>query len=140
MGKRRKARERALQYLYRLDLLPTEPRLIPEELNTLTTENGNTIDQPFAEDLISGVIANLPQIDGLIQGAAERWEIGRMAMIDKTILRIGVYEILCHKETDTAVIINEALEIAKRYSTADSASFINGILDKIARQERRGGD
>jgi N utilization substance protein B len=138
MGKRRKARERVLQCLYRLDLIPASAEQLSETLRALSDIDNKTIDLPFAEDLINGVIANLQQIDGLIQRAAEHWDIDRIAMIDKAILRIGVYEILYHKDTDTPVIINEALEIAKRYSTADSTSFINGVLDRIARQQRQG--
>lgn len=139
MGKRRKARECALQFLYRLDFIPGDAGQVSEGFKSFIDDHScqEGIDLPFAEDLIKGTVESLSEIDGLIQRAAQRWNIDRMAMIDKTILRIGIYELLRYPQTDSAVIINEALEIAKRYSTAESSSFINGILDRIARQNRK---
>lgn len=91
----------------------------------------------FSEEIISGTIKNLVKIDSIIQKVAEKWKISRMATIDRNIMRFSVYELLFRQDIPDAVTINEALEIAKKYSTADSASFINGILDKIARDSSK---
>ena len=85
----------------------------------------------FARRLADGVIARQIEIDSLIQKYAENWEISRMAAIDRGILRMAAYEILHENDTPINVIINEALEIAKKYSTGESSKFVNGILDKI---------
>src|SRR5207302_7709840 len=81
--------------------------------------------------LIDGVHANQPRIDALISEVAENWRLDRMAAIDRNILRLGAYEMLYCPEVPTKVAINEALELAKRYSTAQSSRFVNGILDRL---------
>jgi N utilization substance protein B len=86
----------------------------------------------FAEELVSGTISNLVKIDKIIQESAEHWKVDRMAAVDRNILRFAVYEILYRNDIPPAVTINEALEIAKKYSSSDSVPFINGLLDKIA--------
>lgn len=139
MGRRRVAREYALQFLYGLDFISAQEESqgsIQEYLASHSSEQASVLS--FAEVIIRGVCAMLSDIDALIQRVAEKWDIDRMAVIDKAILRIAIYELLDQPTTPTAVIINEAIEIAKKYSTADSASFINGILDKIAREKRKG--
>lgn len=88
----------------------------------------------FTEDIITGTLKHLGELDPLLQKVAEKWALSRMASIDRNILRFAAYEILHRKDIPDAVTINEALEIAKKYSTADSASFINGILDKVAKE------
>jgi N utilization substance protein B len=88
----------------------------------------------FAESLVNGTLEHLNQIDELISQQAINWRLARMAMVDRNILRFSTYEILYRDDIPMKVSINEALEIAKKYSTPESASFINGILDKIAHQ------
>jgi N utilization substance protein B len=85
----------------------------------------------FAEGLVAGIQANQPRIDDLISGVAENWRLDRMAAIDRNILRLGAYEMLFCPEVPVKVAINESLELAKRYSTAQSSRFVNGILDRL---------
>jgi len=140
--KRRNAREYALQFLYQIDFLEVgaSEHALRDTLGTfwagVTEKDGDV--RAFTEDLILGTIGNLTPIDREIQRAADKWDLGRMASVDRTILRIGAYELLYRPEIPGAVSINEASEIAKKYSTADSASFINGLLDRIAREVRSG--
>jgi N utilization substance protein B len=133
--KRRKSREYALQFLYRTEFIPREEHPIKDDLKTFweTAEEANSDVRAFAEDLIEGAVSKRSEIDNLIQTAAEKWALLRMAAVDRNILRLATYEILYRKDIPPAVTIDEALEIAKKYSTAESASFINGILDRIAK-------
>jgi transcription antitermination factor NusB len=85
----------------------------------------------FAMELFDSTILHLPDIDALVAEAAQNWQLKRMAAIDRAVLRMAVDELLYHKEIPPKVVINEALELAKRYSTAASGSFVNGILDRI---------
>ena len=129
MTKRSKGREVALQVLYQLEqnagVNPDELRLFVER--RLRDEKV----REYAEVLISGVRKHLVEIDGLISQAAENWRIDRMAAIDRNILRIGAFEIIHRTEIPRKVAINEALELAKRYSTAHSSRFVNGVLDRL---------
>ena len=140
--KRRNAREYAIQFLYQIDFLEVgaSEHALRDTLGTfwagVTEKDGDV--RAFTEDLILGTIGNLTPIDREIQRAADKWDLGRMASVDRTILRIGAYELLYRPDIPGAVSINEAIEIAKKYSTADSASFINGLLDRIAREVRSG--
>ena len=92
-----------------------------------------TASRLFAENLVKGVMEHRAVLDRKIADAAKNWSLGRMSPVDLTILRIGSYELLYHPEIPVQVSINEAIEIAKRYGTKDSPSFVNGLLDKIAR-------
>jgi N utilization substance protein B len=138
--KRRKAREYALQFLYGIDLVALEPEAQKkydlfrglDEFWKGTDESDPDVKK-FAEDLIKGVIKHLDDINPLIQKAVDKWKLLRMAAIDRNIIRVAVYEILFRDDIPDAVSINEALEIAKRFSTAESAAFINGILDRISK-------
>jgi N utilization substance protein B len=140
--KRRKAREYALQFLYRIDFVTQDSKLKNQEsgrrdsleLFWSDTDEKDPDTKAFAENIISGTIKNLKKIDTLIQKVAEKWKISRMASIDRNILRFAIYELLFRNDIPNAVTINEALEIAKKYSTSESAAFINGILDKIAKE------
>ncbi len=139
--KRRKAREYVLQFLYATDFNQISksgnPNEHKEKLKAFWQENQEKDKEiiAFAEDIILGTLGKCQRIDSIIQSIAENWTILRMAAIDRNILRFATYEILFKKDIPTAVTINEAIEIAKVYSTLESASFINGILDKIAKDE-----
>ncbi len=103
------------------------------ELTELKAEH--QVDVPnFANRLVSGVINHLAAIDLLISRHTEHWRISRMAVVDRNILRLAVYEFLHEPETPRAVVINEAIEIARRFSTPEATQFINGILDAIKRE------
>jgi transcription antitermination protein NusB len=130
MTRRTRGREIALQVLYQTE---QNPGLPPEEVALFVKRRlrGDIKLMAFAELLIEGVRAHQPRIDALISEVAENWRIDRMAAIDRNILRLGAYEMLHCPEVPTKVAINEALELAKRYSTAQSSRFVNGILDRL---------
>lgn len=129
MGARRKARECALQILYSIDVCTLEEKEAREFFWSQRYYSKEVLD--FADELVRGTIKNLKDIDILISQYAKNWELGRMAIIDRNILRSATYEILHLNTIPTNVIINEAVELAKKYSTTESGKFVNGILDKI---------
>jgi len=129
--KRRRSREYALQILFQLDLTGSE---ISDRTFSEFWEDNDEEDavKKFTADLVKATRKNLPAIDEAIKKAAENWIIDRMAVIDRNILRAATCELLFRSDIPPSVVIDEALEIAKKYSTEESAPFINGILDKIA--------
>ena len=133
MGSRRKARECALQMLFAADVAETSPE---EVVQTYWGELGETdLEIPardFATRLATGTLSRLEALDERIRSRAEHWRIARMAVVDRNILRLAVYEFL-YEPTPRTVAINEALEIARRFSTYEATQFINGILDAIKR-------
>jgi len=131
--KRRKAREYALQLLFQIDFTKRElERKDIEEFWSGKKESGDI--KEFTEKLVKGTIESLDEIDSIIEKATENWFLKRMAAVDRNILRFAAYEILHRKDIPYAVTINEALEIAKKYSSAEAASFLNGVLDKLAKE------
>jgi len=129
--KRRRSREYALQILFQLDLTCSD---FNEDVWNEFWE-GNDEDKEvkeFTRDIVASTQEHIAEIDEAIKKAAEHWSIARMAVIDRNILRAAAYELLYRKDIPPSVVMNEALEIAKKYSTEESAPFINGILDKIA--------
>jgi len=135
MGSRRKARECALQMLFAADLGGATVR--PDELvrsywDELGEPEMDEGAREFATRLTLGTLAHLVGIDERIRSRAEHWRISRMAVVDRNILRMAVYEFL-HEPTPRTVAINESLEIARRFSTYEATQFINGILDAIKR-------
>src|SRR4029077_10560850 len=133
MGSRRKARECALQMLFAADFAEAVPE---EVLKTYWVELGDAdveeSAREFATRLAAGTLSNLESLDERIRSRAEHWRISRMAVVDRNILRLAVYEFL-YEPTPRTVAINEALEIARRFSTYEATQFINGILDAIKR-------
>lgn len=133
MGSRRKARECALQMLFAADVAEA----VPEDVLLLYWAQLGDADvdeaaREFATRLARGTLAQLEGLDERIRSRAEHWRIPRMAIVDRNILRLAVYEFL-HEPTPRTVAINEALEIARRFSTYEATQFINGILDAIKR-------
>ncbi|MBV8231963.1 MAG: transcription antitermination factor NusB [Planctomycetaceae bacterium] len=130
MTRRTRGREIALQVLYQTEQNPGLPR---EEVRRFIERRlfGDRKLCEFAAALIAGVQAHQPQIDRLISEVAENWRLDRMAAIDRNILRLGAYEMLFCPDVPAKVAINESLELAKRYSTAQSSRFVNGILDRL---------
>lgn len=127
--RRTRSREVALQVLYQCE---QNAGLEPAEVNRFILRRLRDEKlQGFARALVSGVRTHQTRIDELISDAAENWRIDRMAAIDRNILRLGVFEMLYDPEVPPKVAINEALELAKRYSTAQSSRFVNGILDRL---------
>ena len=131
MKKRTRSRELALQFLYQVDLLG------PEKLKDLTgflleqAEGGDAETTRYARLLVEGTVDATPELDAEIQFVAQNWQVDRMAVIDRNVLRMAAFEILHCDEIPPKVAINEGIELGKRFSTQNSGAFINGILDKI---------
>jgi N utilization substance protein B len=134
---RHRAREQALQLLFQWDLRRTAPEEILRGYYTSLLVSEDTVGQPrpdeFAEVLLRGVIEELSGIDELITRHAAHWRIERMPVVDRNTLRIAVYEML-RTDTPPAVIIDEALELARRFSGEESVHFVNGVLDAVRRE------
>lgn len=131
--RRRKAREYALQMLFQTDF--TGKNIDSENLAEFWSDKKENTDvKEFAEELVRGTINRLDEIDSIIERVAENWILQRMAAVDRNILRFAVYEILYRKDIPSAVTINEAIEIAKKFSSVEAAPFINGILDRVAKE------
>ncbi len=154
MGIRREARERAVQFLFQFDL--NQPEDLNEALRVFwesqraaalaeekgvarwgeavpvppVTEDESAI-QTFAEPLIRGTIEHAADIDAQIKKYARNWDLHRMAVVDRNVLRLAIFEMLYREDIPPVVSINEAVDIAKRFSTEDSGKFVNGILDKV---------
>jgi len=133
MGRRRQARELALQLLYELEVRGEgDPDAIADDFWARQT----TADEvrAFADTLARGARANQAKIDELIVRFAEHWDLDRMAVVDKNVLRLGIFELLWGTEVPPKVVINEALDIARKFSTEGSTRFINGLLDRVRRE------
>jgi len=135
MRRRTRARELTLQFLYQVDARDDEILGdLDEYLAQQAPEDGEV--RQFARDLVKGTLEMRPAIDEILAGAAKNWQLSRMAIIDRNILRMATYEMLHVPEIPAKVSINEAIELGKRYSTQQSGSFINGILDRIRREQQ----
>jgi len=132
MGARRKARELALQMLFQHDMSGNSPDMIISTFEEFEKSKANT--RLFAEKIFKGTVAHLPSIDEMITAQAENWRLSRMAVVDRNIIRMSVYEFLHEDDTPKLVIIDEAIEIAKKFGTQKSSQFINGILDGILKR------
>ena len=132
MGARRKARELALQMLYQHDLSGNTPDTIVSTFEDLQKSKPNT--REFATRIFKGTVDNLQKIDEMIAQQADNWRLSRMAVVDRNIIRMCVYEFLHEADTPKLVIIDEGIEIAKKYGTQKSSQFINGILDGILKR------
>ena len=154
MGMRREARERAVQFLFQWDL--NRPENMDEALNQFWDSQraaafaedkgkatwGEKVELPpptteeaaarlFAEPLIRGTVEHAEEIDGRIKQYARNWDLHRMAVVDRNVLRLAIYEMLYRDDIPPVVSINEAVDIAKKFSTDESGKFVNGILDKV---------
>ena len=135
MRKRTQARECALQILYQRELNPLP---LEESIHDFWEQNPVTSEEirDFAEALVRGTSDHQTAIDDMIRKTAEHWHLNRMAAVDRNILRFATYELLYCKDIPPKVTINEAVNIAKKFSQEDSGKFINGVLDKINHTER----
>ena len=133
MGTRRKSRELVLQMLFQADM---GKQTVDHVRKTFWGEHASASDEVrgFADDLFRVATDRGPEIDKLIEGHAEHWRMERMAAVDRNLLRAAVAEFLAYPETPRAVVINEALEIARKFSSPESVHFINGVLDSIAKE------
>nr|WP_320010094.1 transcription antitermination factor NusB [uncultured Desulfobulbus sp.] len=134
MGLRRKSREFALQFLFSHDFQGAScaPEDVAQDIDTFcqSFEAGEK-SIAYGKQLITGICTNLSDIDTLLSAHSHNWRVERMSLVDRNILRIAVYEMQYCDEAPAQVAINEALEIAKRYSIGESVAFINGILDAV---------
>jgi transcription antitermination protein NusB len=135
MANRRKGRELALQALYQIDMLDENNRSLIERLNEsfYPAEELNS----FSMELIEGVLTHVKEIDVLIEKYSENWKLSRMPLVDRNILRIAVFELLHKEDIPVKVTLNEAIEIGKKYGSESTGSFVNGILDKIAKTVKK---
>jgi len=154
MGQRREARERAVQFLFQADINPPEdlegalahfwnsqqsqsiadekgPAKWGEARELAPPSLGETSIRLFADPMIRGVLTNREKIDLEIRKYAQNWDLHRMAVVDRNILRLAIYEMLFREDIPPVVSINEAVDIAKKFSTQDSGKFVNGILDRL---------
>ena len=134
MGKRRAARELALKFLYQAEFNSNSP---DSELNSFC-ERANVSEeiQDFTQTLIKNIFFHKKEVDRLLKKISANWVPDRMAIIDKNILRLGICELLFDSTTPPKVVINEAVEIAKKFGTEESPDFINGILDKVYKDSK----
>lgn len=153
MRKRREARERALQFLFQCDQNPPDnlqaaldhfwhSQRLTAFLETQGPTWGERVDLPpptaeetstrlFADPLITGTLKHRQALDDVIRQHAKNWDLHRMAVVDRNIMRLAIYEMLYREDIPPVVSINEAVDIAKKFSTSDSGKFVNGILDKV---------
>ncbi|MSU31606.1 MAG: transcription antitermination factor NusB [Pedosphaera sp.] len=153
MRKRREARERAIQFLFQHDMNPLENVELAlsqfwegQRMNAYMESQGPTwgeqvqlppadaedaATQLFGDALIRGVLSHLEAVDAAIMKHAKNWDLRRMAVVDRNVMRLAVYEMLYRDDIPPVVSINEAVDVAKKFSTADSGKFVNGILDKV---------
>ena len=132
MGRRRRAREYALQMLFQIDLTAASPQPVFDQF--WSDHEAEPDERAFAERLVQGVVARRRELDGWIVGAADNWRVERMATVDRNILRLAIHELLDEEQTPPPVVIDEAVAVAKRFGSGDSGGFINGVLDSIRRQ------
>ncbi len=134
-GTRSGARQRALDVLYAADLLEQPvATVLARELN----DPQRAVPGAYTVELVTGVDRRRHELDTRIEAAAEHWTLERMPLVDRNLLRLGVFELLERAEVPTAVILDEAIELAKLLSTDDSGRFVNGVLGRIAREVRGG--
>ena len=136
MASRRQSREHAVQILYQWDMRkqPIEESIEAFYSSLYTEESAARPPRDeFLEELVRGTVERTSEIDALISGHAEHWRIERMAAVDRNILRLAIYE-MRHTATPTAVVIDEALELARRFSNEESVHFVNGVLDAVHRE------
>ncbi len=144
MGRRRKARELVLQFLYQYDTLQetSSEEISLDDLMGLfwRTHEMSSEDEVrvFATTLMSGACRDIQEIDEIINSYSENWKISRMSKVDRNIIRMAVYELVYLNDIPAPVTINEAIELGKRYGTEESGAFINGILDRVHRALSKG--
>lgn len=130
MGVRRRGRELALQALYQVELSGDDPMRAAAGFWEHCEASADA--RAFGAELVDGVLAERGRIDALIAESSEHWRLGRLSTVDLNILRVGTYELLCRKDVPASVAIDEAIEIAKRFGSDESGTFVNGVLDHVA--------
>jgi len=134
MGRRTKARECALQMLYQWERTGEGPERVAEAFWRVRTTTDQT--RAMAERLFTGTVREHETIDAAVAAALTNWRFDRIADVDKAVLRLGAFELMHEPQTPGAVVIDEAVELAKRFSEADSPAFVNGVLDALRKKVR----
>jgi N utilization substance protein B len=132
MGSRRQARELALQLLYQTELTGADPGEM--QLHSEAWQGASETVRGFADELLRGVIAHRQEIDDNLSRQTSHWRLERLATVDRNILRLALYELMYCDGTPAAVVIDEAIEIAKRFGAEESARFVNGVLDGFVKR------
>ncbi len=134
MGKRRRARESAIQCLYQWEVTGADPELL---LKGYWETHGDVEAEMkrFAESLVLGTLAHVDEIDAMISEHSRHWRMERLGLVEKSILRLGGYELIYEDETPAAVVIDEAVELSKRFADPEAGAFINGVLDGMSKRE-----
>lgn len=132
MTRRSRAREVALQLLFQRDHNPEVQRSAQEQFARDRLKEAEL--EKFCLTLYDGVVSNLAEIDQKLAGSAENWRLPRMSTVDRNVLRLGAFELLYGKDAPTGVAFDEAIELARRYGSADSPAFVNGVLDRLRRE------
>lgn len=130
MGSRRKSREAALQVLYQIDLSGEEPEQALKSYFQYLSESEEVAE--FAHELVRGWALHRDAIDAKIREVSRHWRLERMARVDRNVLRLGAWELGERRDVPRAVVLDEAVEVAKRFGTEESGAFVNGVLDRIA--------
>jgi transcription antitermination protein NusB len=134
MGRRREGREAAVQYLFAHEIQPAADAAGDDAFWSLHMAKKGA--RAYAEDLVKGVLAHLTEIDRCIESAVENYRMERLAAVERNILRVAVYELNHVSDAPPPVVINEAIEIAKKFGATESGGFVNGILDRIAKNNK----
>ncbi len=134
MSRRSRAREVVLQILYEDDLNPDRNMAVSDEFLRRRLGHEETLVE-FAGDLLAGVRRNRGELSQLLEATAENWSLARMAVTDRNVMRLAAYELL-YTETPSRVVLNEAIELARRYGSKQSSQFVNGILDRLLRDQK----
>ncbi len=137
MGSRRRARELALQLLYQHEMTAAPLEQMQEDFEEWKSATDGI--RQFADVLIRGTLDHLEEIDGELARQTANWRLERLAAVDRNILRLAMYELLFQSETPHAVVIDEAIEIAKKYGAEESARFVNGVLDGFVKRRTNVG-
>jgi transcription antitermination protein NusB len=130
MGARSSGREAALQMLFAIEASGIDPSAAIRDF--WRELPGEAEGRPYADELVAGVRAEVELVDERIRGASTNWRLERMTRVDRNLLRLGTWELLKKPEIPRAVVIDEAVELAKRYGTDESGAFVNGVLDRVA--------
>lgn len=136
MRKRTKAREFAIQLLYQIDITGEAPALALANFWDSQDDAVEDEVRAFTAGLVEGAVAERARIDDQLMKYSNNWDLARMAVVDRNILRLGSYELICRQDIPPKVTINEAVDLAKKYSGEEAGKFVNGILDKINKEVR----
>jgi N utilization substance protein B len=134
LGKRRKAREIVLQALYEAEFSDATPEELLADQTSRRSSQDETVE--YARGLLAKTLENKDHLDTIIRSALENWDMERVSLVDRNILRFSLCEILYFPDVPAKVVVNEAIEIAHKYSSHDAGRFVNGILDRLLKQYR----